>query len=345
MADVFTWTLTEIRAHWRELTGRSTTGAISDTDVNKWINDYYVNYFAEDANVDDLNDFNTFTTAPTDTGEYDLAQGVLKIDDPITVNGNMIEFYADAQLFFERHPDDEQYITDPGIAIGSVDPIKVLHDAFSYNIAGNAYSKATSEVAFSGLSTVPQHLYGAFSLTIDADGDITINEAGANSTGYATPALAINALEAADSDSAYMGYVTVVSTDAGGFVPGTTALDDAAVTDTYTDGQPKNHNQPTAAVRYADKLYLRPRPDDIYRVKYPYIKRPDALEAADAPLDAKWGTMIALGAAILFLATKGEQERVVELTGAPVSLSDFRSKSIARKKRKQNQRRYNRVSY
>ena len=75
---------------------------------------------------------------------------------------------------------------------------------------------------------------------IDRDG--TINQAGANSTGYLTPALAIAALSVADADNAFMGYVTVASTDSGGFVPGTTALDDAAVTDTYTDGQPARRN-------------------------------------------------------------------------------------------------------
>lgn len=345
MADVLTWKLSEIRDEFRELIGRSTTGSISDASANKQINDYAVNYFPEDALVGDLDDFNTFETSIDDNGQYDLAQGVLKINEPITANNEEIEFYPDSRKFFQDFPEDEQFITAPGLAIGT-DAAKVLNDAFKFNITGFAYSKASSETAFSGLSTVPQNKYGAFSLTIESDGTITINEASGNSTGYDSQAQAVQSLEAAGSDDAFMGYVTVISTDAGGFVPGTTDLDDAAVTDTYTDGQPKNRNTPLAITRYAGKLWIRPKADDIYEVEYPYRKRPEAF-ATDAavPLDVKWGPMIALGAAILYLAKKGDQDRITELVGGPMTLADLRMDSIADKKRIQNQRKYPRPSF
>ena len=345
MADVLTWKLSEIRTKFREIVGRSTTGAITDVDVNKQINDYTVNYFPEDALVGDLDDFNTFETSVDDNGQYALGQGVLKINDPVTVNNEKIEFYPDSEKFFTDYPEDEQYITAPGLAIGT-DTAKVLNVAFKFNITGFAYSKASSETIFSGLSTVPQNKYGAFSLTIESDGTITINEASGNSTGYDSIAQAVQSLEAAGSDDAFMGYVTVISTDAGGFVPGTTALDDVAVTDTYTDGQPKNRNTPLACTRYANKLWIRPKADDIYQVKYPYRKRPEAFANDEAvPLDVKWGPMIALGAAILYLVEKGDQDRVIELVGGPVTLADLRMNSIADKKRTQNQRRYPKPSF
>ena len=343
MANERTWLLPEIRTEFRDLTGRSSTNDISDDDVDKLLNDYYVHYFPEDAKVDDLNDFNTFETAVDDNGQYALAQTVGKITDPITANNKPLTFYQDKLLFFDKYPDDEQFVTAPSLAIGS-DTTKVANSAFVYDITGNSYNKAAGETVLSG-DTVPQNKYGAWSLTIESDGTITVNEAGGNATGYDTPALAVRALDVAGAEEAYMGYVTAVSTDAGGFIPGTTGLDDAAVTDTYTDGNAGNRGIPEAILRYADKLWIKPLPNDIFQIKYPYRKSPVALGETDAPLDVKWGPAIALGAAVLYLATKGEQERVVELTGAPVSVTEFRMASIRRKFNKQKQLRFNDVNF
>ena len=346
MADVFTWVLSEIRAEFRELTGRKTTDQLSNADSNKHINDYYTNYMPSAIDDDLLRSFLVQAVTAVDSGEYTLAQTVLKLEDPVTLNGEDTEFYSDKELFFLAYPEDEQYITEPGLAIGSSDVKKVKNNAFSYAIAGNSYSKASAETAFSGLDTVPQNKFGAFSLTLDADGTITINQAGANSTGYASPALAIAALPVASADSSYMGYVTVFSTDAGGFVPGTTDLNDAAVTDTYTDGQVANRNTPEAILQYEGKLWARPKAKDTGQLKIAYRKRPDALDGdSSAPLDVKWGPLIALGAAILFLLGKGETERAEELAGQPVSLTDFRLTAVANKSKIQSQRRFNKVSF
>jgi len=344
MADEYTWKLSEIRTEWRSLTGRSSTADISDINVNKLINDYYTNYFPEDAKVDDLNDWLTQALSVDDSGEYTLAQTVLKIMEPVTVNGNEVTLYLDKQLFFEKYPEDEQYITSPGIAIGSSDSKKVKHDDFDYDIAGDSYSKSSSEVDLTG-DAVPAGKYGAWSLKIDSDGTITVTAAGDNATGYDTPALAVAVLSVAASSEAFMGFITATKSD-GAFTPATTALDASNVTDTYTDGQPKNRNTPEAVLRYGGKLYTRPKPDDIYELKAPIRKRPTVLADDDAvPDDVKWGPMIALGAAILFLVTKGEQDRVIELTGAPVSLTEFRMNSIANKQRIQNQNRHTKTSF
>ena len=59
-----TWKLSEIRTRWRELTGLSTTGDISDSALDDLINDYYVNWFPEDAKVSIFDgDFTQLVTA------------------------------------------------------------------------------------------------------------------------------------------------------------------------------------------------------------------------------------------------------------------------------------------
>lgn len=328
---VLTWKLSEIRTRWRELTGRSQTSDISDDDVDKIINDYFCNYFPEDALVTNFDAFFTQEALATDNGEYSLAQTIVKLMEPMTINGAEITFYQDKNYFFQQYPDDEQYITSPVIAIGSVDSTKVLNGAFTFDVQGQSYSKASAENTFAGLSTVPQNKYGAFCLKIEDDGTITIYEASDNSTGYESPGLAIAGLPDADSDTAYLGVVTVICTAAAGFIPGTTALDAGTVTDTYTNGDPAKRGTPSGALYIHNKLFLRPKADDIYQFQAASeMNRPDALSSdTSVPADMKWGPMIAMGAALIYLASRGGQARIAELK----ELADYRLDSIKTKKR------------
>jgi len=127
-------------------------------------------------------------------------------------------------------------ITKAGLAIGTTKP-NVATAALDYIINGVQYSKAavTAGTALSG-DNIPQSTYGAWALEINAAGTISIVEAAANATGYASAALAIAGLPATSADKARLGWVTATKSDAV-FDPGTTNLDDASTTDTYTDAE------------------------------------------------------------------------------------------------------------
>ena len=335
-----TWNMTQLIARWRTDTGRSSTDDISDNNVAALINDYYVNYFGGDTGVDEFNTFFTQMLSATDSGVYSLEQNIDRLDEPVTINGNPIALIRDREPFFTGYSpfrrfslstlhnvhshkfEDEQFITDPTLVIGTSDTKKVRHSAFDYLINDYAHSKAASEVDLSG-DTIPQNKYGAFSLKIDDDGDITVAEADDNATGYDTPRLALEALGNSDSDSCYMGYVTVISTDSDGFVPGTTALDDDAVTDTYTDGRFENRSTPVSALLYGQQLYVEPKPNDIYEFKALSISdRPSALDTADELADPKHGPAVARGSAILYLGPRGGQERIAELAATTKHMFD-----------------------
>ena len=331
-----TWTLTELVAQFREYTGRPTnTTQLSDDAIKIQINDYYVNHFPSDAKVDEFDTFYTQALSATDDGVYAIPQSVARFDDPVTINGNQICFYRDRELFFSDFPhnrhhhhfqhittlhntfhrkfEDEQFITNPGLVIGSVDSTKVKNIAFDYTINDFSYSKALTESDLTG-SVVPQGKYGAWSLKIDENGVITVAEATANATGYLTPRLALEALGSSDSESAYMGYVTVIKSD-GDFMPATTALDVANVTATFTDGRFEARTTPTSALLYGQDLYVWPKPNDIYQFKALQIaERPDELENdTDTVEDPKWGPAVAIGAANVFLLSKGETDTVSDL--------------------------------
>ncbi len=324
------WDLSELRAQFRTYTGRPTTAQISDSDVNDEINDYYVNHFPNDAQVDEFDTFFTQALSATDDGFYDLSQDVDRLDDPVTINGNPIRLFRNREEFFSGHRhhghhhhflslvllhntqfrkfEDEQFITDPTLVIGSSDSTKVKHSSFDYRIIDFSYSKTSSEVALTG-SVVPEDTYGAWSLKIDDAGAITVAEATDNATGYLTPRKALEGLDSSDSASAYMGYVTAIKSD-GAFTPATTALDAANVTATFTDGRFEDRSTPIAALLYGQQLFVDPKPNDIYELKALQIAdRPTALSGdSDAPADLKWGPAIAIAAAIFFM--RGQDEPV-----------------------------------
>jgi hypothetical protein len=327
--------MTQMVARWRKHTGRSEVADISDTDVIDIINDYYVNYFPSDGEVDEFNTFYTQELTATDDGVYEITQNVDRFDDPVTINGNEIRFYRDRELFFTNHNldgnhrwfgfdfhtqhnlhtskfEDEQFITPPTLTIGSSDVTKVKYVDFSYSINNFSYATDSAEVDLTG-DDVPQGLYGAWSLKIDDEGAVTVTAATSNAVGYLTPRLALEGLSSSDSVSSYMGYVTAIKTD-GIFEPATTELDAANVTTTFTDGRFESRTTPISALLYGQNLYVWPKPNDIYQFKALQIAdRPIALTANEAIADLRWGPMIPLGAAILFLKGVHDDERADEL--------------------------------
>jgi hypothetical protein len=123
----------------------------------------------------------------------------------------------------------------PAIAIGST-ATAVSNVAFDYMINGVRYTKAAVTAGTApGNDVIPEGLYGAVALDIDAAGTISISEASANATGYATAALALAALTAVVGNKARMGTVTA-SISSGTFTFGTTDLDAANTTVAYDDG-------------------------------------------------------------------------------------------------------------
>lgn len=313
------WTLADIRARWRDHTGRGSTNDIADVTVNARINDFMQLHLPLEVNLGSLEADWTQETAATDSGDYSIAEADIDLNDPITLNGDELFVYHDKMEFFRDYPvyQDEKFITAPTLAIGST-ASAVSNAAFKYQISGWTYTKAAvaAGTALSG-STVPQNKYGAWMLEIDSAGAITVTAASDNATGYATAALAVNGLPAGSGTKAIMGYVTAMNT-AAGFIPGTTLLSAATVTDTYTDGNPDLRAAPMECLIAGGKLFVRPKPDDIYLIRaHLSLSRPASLSGDTiSPIDSVLGAFIAIGSAIEFLAETGEDGRVQELTGS-----------------------------
>ena len=126
-------------------------------------------------------------------------------------------------------------LTSASLRIGTVNTA-VATEAFTFFVAGVEYTRAAVAAGTApGNDTIPINLYGAVAFDIGIDGVIDVIEAAGNAAGYATAALAIAGIAAAGAGHVRIGTVTAMRAAAGGFIFGTTALDDADSTVAYTD--------------------------------------------------------------------------------------------------------------
>ena len=313
------WTLSDIRSAVRSYTRRSSTGELSNADILAFINDFYRYQFPLEVNLDRLDDVWTQQLTATDDGEYSVSGDYIELTAPFLLNGGEeeLQVYYDQGDFWRRYPPNEDYLTAPSLAVGSSNAAHVAYSAFAYSISGYQYSVSAGEVALSG-DAVPVNKYGAWMITIDEDGDLSITAASDNATGYTTPGKAVEGIATADVTDAIVGFVTAICS-AGSFTPGTTELNaGASVTATFTDGNPDLRARPEAILltRNNGKLYVRPKANDLFQIdSAAVLQRPTALsDDTDTPLEEEWGRALALGASIQFLMEKeGEMERITEL--------------------------------
>jgi len=126
---------------------------------------------------------------------------------------------------------DDYVLSDPGLTYGS-EAAKLKISNTWYMINGVMYYVASAETA--PVDTIPQNKYGAWALEVGTNGTIDEIGAAANTTGYASAALAVAGLPAVQTDHARLGYATVIHTGAD-FVGGTTKWTTAGVTAVYVD--------------------------------------------------------------------------------------------------------------
>lgn len=148
--------------------------------------------------------------------------------------GEMVWFdhMSDGTAIRSNYPvDSDGLLSQPALSMGTTKD-RVATEAFDYVIANVAYSKSAVEDGTGPTdTTIPQDKWGLFGFEIGSNGTIDNNDAADNNDpGYETEADAIDALPSVSSDHIMIGYVTVMSTNASGFVGDTTDFDHEDVT-------------------------------------------------------------------------------------------------------------------
>lgn len=150
--------------------------------------------------------------------------------------GNLCGTYLDGMSDGEALLSNE-YIdavtTSPAPSIGTT-AANIANKAFQIRIAGIGYNVAAVAAGTAPTATtIPQNTWGAFGWEVAADGTLDSGwDAAANATGYASEALAIAAIKAVAASASHVRafYVTVMRTNAAGFVGATTAFSDSETT-------------------------------------------------------------------------------------------------------------------
>ena len=121
-------------------------------------------------------------------------------------------------------------LSNPGCSMGSTKD-QVANVMFNFEIAGVPYAKAATAAGTAPTATtIPQNKWGLFGFEIGADGTIDLIDAAGNAAGYASEALALAAIPTASASHVLFMYVTVMCTEAAGFVGATTNFDATGVT-------------------------------------------------------------------------------------------------------------------
>lgn len=115
-------------------------------------------------------------------------------------------------------------LNSAGLTIGSSSKPKVkIANTTYYLIDGVLYSKTTAEITLTTANNVANAKYNVLVLSIDTAGTVTVT----NGTEAAT--LAAVVFPTIPSNQAVLGFVIIHPSGTGGFVGGTTDLDDATV--------------------------------------------------------------------------------------------------------------------
>ena len=99
------WTVEKMITVFRDLTGRKSTGQISNTDVIDYLNRYYRYVYPLEVITPELKGWYTFNTVAS-TGSEDINDDVLDIKDPVYVNDDRASLWTDEDRFYAEYPLD-----------------------------------------------------------------------------------------------------------------------------------------------------------------------------------------------------------------------------------------------
>ena len=107
-----TWTVSRIKTKIRELTGRPSTGQISESDLLDKINDYYVDVLPGEVDLNNPEGWYEFNTSDG-TGTQALPTTVLAVSPPVFSDGDQINFWTDNGEFFLQYPFSDANEAEP----------------------------------------------------------------------------------------------------------------------------------------------------------------------------------------------------------------------------------------
>lgn len=314
------FTLSDIRAKVRRITGRTSTTQITDSEIDKYINTYYVFDMPEHLKMESLRYNYEFTTT-ANIAVYDFpTSSYLTAMPPVFIGGYQSYMTQSRENFFRINPSlnflQQQVYTGDGT------------DGSGNNYTGQFLTATNGGAILPGFKPNPP---GAYSVSTVPGNDIAASQLQWN--------VLVSALGTPNATSGIAPSITLVDDGQGNlFAPADTSTAASArrgtinyITGaiTITDftaiipvGNPINvqyipyvASRPQSCMFFQDQIILYPVPDQAYTVSFEVYKYPTAFAASDtngtgSPQLREWWQLLAYGAADKIFADNADFENM-----------------------------------
>ena len=294
-------TLSNIRNMVRRITGKLSANAMSDAQINEYIDTFYVYDFPEHLRLQNLKTTYQFLTK-ANIPVYDFPKELyLTNNPPCYVGGYQALFTQNREMFYRLNPRLNYLQQTATVGTGSVGPYTM---------------QATAFPVIKGSKTNPPGAYFVSTPTIDTPASslqwsvlISGLDSSGNSVSLIDDGLG-NLFDPEDSStqaSAARGSINYIT----GAITATFKTAIATSAPINLQATPYQASRPTNVLFYADQIQLWPIPDQAYQVSLEVYKYPSALENdTDIPQLAEWWQAIAYGAADKIFAATGDIENL-----------------------------------
>lgn len=303
-------TLSDIRLKVRRVTARPSSTQISDSDIDKYINTFYVYDMPEHLKMESLRYNYEFTTT-ANIPVYDLPTGTyLTAMPPVFIGGYQSYMTQSRENFFRINPAinflQQSIATGNGTAgtyNGTLSQTPIV-PGFKPNPPGayTAWSGATDIPASSLNWNVIISALGTADATSGIQPSITLVDDGQGHL-FAPTDTSINPTNSRGTINYITGAVTITNFPSA--IPTGNAINAQYI--------PYVASRPQSVVFFQDQFILYPIPDQAYTVSFEVYKYPTAFLSTDtlgtsSPQLAEWWQMLAMGASLKIFEDNGDIE-------------------------------------
>ena len=178
------WTVAQVISEFRDLTGRKSTGQLSDAAIVIRANQYWQDVFPYDVKfqVPELELWHTFNTVDGD-GDYNLStdgSNIIRVGGPAYVDDNPADLWTDVERFHDEYPHDYETEDRPTdiLLFGRVLYLRPIPDDI-YEVRIRKTSRPTAWVSTDTITPEPAGpciAYGSAVMYLSSQGERDIAE-------------------------------------------------------------------------------------------------------------------------------------------------------------------------
>ncbi len=267
------WSLSEIRQKVRQVSGRLSTNEMSNTQVDEYINKYYVFTFPAEVKLDKKHTYYEFDTRPNvhiydlpndpDNAATPAVPAFTNFEPPATIDGLSLLWYQEPAPFFSNNPQDQVARNNSNSGNGVITNFSLTATPTPILPGSTIVNANTTVVDGEEVFRDVNEIY------TEASVNLVTNGGGSGTVNYKTGVIQVSFGDAPDvGETVYFSW------------------------------KPFRAGRPTAVLLYNNRFQFFTVPDTVYRFKVKaYSVVSPLLNGTDTPELEQWGPCIAYGAA------------------------------------------------